>query len=530
MKNLAQTWGRSPRHKFAPMDIAWPLPEQLIGIEIEVESNVCEHVPEANTLIPYWTTHRDGSLRRGVEFVLQTPQSGNTLGKAISQFFTTAKLSRAITSSTHIHLDMMEETTSPDHLQTLVLMIYVLEPGIFALADPGREWSGFTNRLSTAPDSTIMSLLHPQLSDGVLRSVCGDGGRDRYYGLNVMSLAKYGSLEFRYFPTATSMEELVDWISLVQTFKKVAIDLGSTAAFISLLEDEFKYNAFIEACFGKWSPTILKCVPWSRATRSCKKAMALSQLNTGGALKKVAKPEKVVATNKGMAKFAAKNKRRTPKPTKVVDELVEVDSRYESFANVNPTVFLDEHGSLPAARVVGVGHIYLYSSMLYYSDGQEWTRVTTANGGIEEFVSRLPLSYVRRLRTALNIQRGLLNIGSESRRNLSISLASALLGRQASTLNTSSLADTARILQEYMEGTSAAQQNPPAPDVATPPAPETATLVTSTEGRTIRWEPVYSSFDESSPAPPLRHLDFETYEQTEAMPNPTTRPQDRDNS
>ena len=56
----------------------------------------------------------------------------------------------------------------------------------------------------------------------VLRNI-EDEDLGRYHGLNVVALAKYGSLEFRYFPSTTSHTDMIKWVKFVQLAKLVLV-------------------------------------------------------------------------------------------------------------------------------------------------------------------------------------------------------------------------------------------------------------------------------------------------------------------
>jgi len=319
MKTVAQMLRKQQRRVFNSKEWEWPLPEQLMGVEIEVEYRFCELLPDSRNVPAGWAIHTDGSLREGREYVLAVPLAGNALSNAIGSFFDAAKIGRAMTSSTHIHIDMLDDVT-PAALQTLVLMVYVLEPGIFQLCDPGREWTGYTNRLATAPDEFLSRMLDPELmnKDERALSLALDHNGSRYYGLNLKALAKYGSLEFRYFPTCTSAEELASWISLVQTFKAAAMKLGTMQAFVSHIQEEASYIGFIQHTFGKWAEPFLKAVPHFRAMKECERALAMHGLvqaaNSGS--HEYQDVYSLVHNNTWLAKFAEKNKPKGSKKSK----------------------------------------------------------------------------------------------------------------------------------------------------------------------------------------------------------------------
>lgn len=276
MKNVASVLGRKSRYVVSPLKIDWPLPDQLMGIEIEVENIPGTKFPELSG-DPSWSSKRDGSLRGGNEYVLSQPLSGDLLSKAINSFFSAEhKLHRSATGSTHIHVDMLEENTPVTAIQLMALLFFMLEPAIFGMYAPEREWCGFTNKLSSAPERLLGSILNVNLENG-LPSVLDDGSVGRYYGLNMQALFKFGSVELRYFPTATTKDELIEWLMLAQQFKKAAVNLGATESLRNIMDDERTYKQFINEYFGQWEQQILEHVPYYHALQAFNKAQAIAE-------------------------------------------------------------------------------------------------------------------------------------------------------------------------------------------------------------------------------------------------------------
>lgn len=278
MKQLAKVFNRQPfyRKKTAT---DWPLPEQLVGLEIEAENiRGNQSYPNERDITLYWRGINDGSLQRGREWVLNTPMSGGELGGAISAFFNSGQLVRDPAGSTHIHLNMMDEMDTVDGLRNLCVLIYLFEEVLFAVGDRGRAACGYTNRLLSAPERFIRTIFSPHLetSPQLLAHVFGEEGASRYYGFNMQALGRHGTVEFRYFPTATNAEELTSWVKLVMTFKKAAVELHSVPAVYSVLASETDYMDFVNRYFGQWYELFLTTIPYSRARENLTAIQAIS--------------------------------------------------------------------------------------------------------------------------------------------------------------------------------------------------------------------------------------------------------------
>lgn len=291
-RSLAEAINRTARVKLSPYKLDLPLPERLMGIEIEVEN-----YPNNNfdTHVPGWESIGDGSLRNGIEFKLSKPMYGEELGGAIKAMFDKNTMVRRHTSSTHIHADMLEGTVTEDSLQALFLLVFITEEILYEVGDPGRKWCGFTNPLTHLSERNIAALV---LGKDKYNEKCyaeyttrypdvrrrsydyfGDtlSSGSRYVGLNVQALFKYGSVEFRYFPTPQNKEELVNWIRLVQSYLKAAQELDGKEALVEMMRSENSYNEFITTYFYDWKEMFMKYVPYGHADTKLKYALTLAE-------------------------------------------------------------------------------------------------------------------------------------------------------------------------------------------------------------------------------------------------------------
>lgn len=285
MSSVAKLVKRRERIKREKIPHNWPLPDTLMGIELEVEQAGSSYSTQPPA---EWGTHRDGSLNNGVEFVLARPMAGDELRSAIASIFAGNRFARSMTGSTHIHMDMLEENSTTEVLQVMVLLVYCLESVLFAAGDPAREWCGFANRLQSGPDTLMTVVLSDSLHDANDRMV-DEFSRNysrnsstfgRYYGLNMASLLDYGSLEFRYFPTAISEQEMVRWVELVQTFKRAALTLGNVEALSQVMGSEDSYNSFLHENFGEFSSLFSYLGSYWEVRQSFHKALLTAKVSS----------------------------------------------------------------------------------------------------------------------------------------------------------------------------------------------------------------------------------------------------------
>lgn len=196
-----------------------PIVEDLLtGIEIEAEDCSLSYDARSHLSRSGWRADMDGSLRDdGLEFVLASPLHGDSLSAAIDAFFESQDLgfdwSISPRAGTHIHLNMTDRPLS--HLQAMSALVYCIEPLIFRFAGEDRRWCSYCNSLNTVASFRIKQLLGTTDSPSTeWYNFWSASSGDRYYGFNLTAIGKYGTIEFRYFPTPANKSQLWSWIDL----------------------------------------------------------------------------------------------------------------------------------------------------------------------------------------------------------------------------------------------------------------------------------------------------------------------------
>ena len=225
----------------------WVLPDTTIGIEIELEGVLrpgrgFEGILPA-TLEQYWVAHEDGSLHdNGCEFTLRIPLFGEDLRKALHgmmAFAATQKTWKAsLRTGIHIHLDARDLTR---HQLLGLLGYYILfEPAIYSWIGAGRHannfcvpWYKYEGSLDQG--ERILRLMRKfaegaNVSQESILHECDEF--HRYAGLNLKSLAEFGSMEFRHLETAINYDLVKDWINIIMSLKKAALEAPESTATI----------------------------------------------------------------------------------------------------------------------------------------------------------------------------------------------------------------------------------------------------------------------------------------------------------
>ena len=221
-QNLRSIFQFNPTPKFSPSN-KLVLPSLMVGVEVEVEgwNGIHEIIHDGSVLS--WQSKEDHSLhKQGREFVVG-PITGDDLVTHIEGFCRHAKknkFQRSIRTAIHVHLDCTHDKTTT-FIGHLVSTYMAVEHALYAYCGQWRKYCGFCNTLSEAeaPLEQIRALIQASKPMDVLKTVKSLG---RYSGLNLASLAKFGTVEFRMLPTTYASDEILNWINIVESIYKYA--------------------------------------------------------------------------------------------------------------------------------------------------------------------------------------------------------------------------------------------------------------------------------------------------------------------
>jgi hypothetical protein len=207
----------------------WPIRDQFVGIEIELENvDRKQQLDHEDGGAPYWEPHDDGSLRNGIEYVLREPLMGSQLTKAISYFYSHfTKYNDGPRTSIHVHLNMRQNEDSFESLKNLLVLYYMYEEAFFKFADENRKWCAYCNPFEDNPPAILTDVMRmtPETAPRLLftrLNVSAGRNTNRYYGLNITALQRFGTLEFRHLPLVKEEQKLVQWIMLLMELKAAA--------------------------------------------------------------------------------------------------------------------------------------------------------------------------------------------------------------------------------------------------------------------------------------------------------------------
>lgn len=237
------------------------------GVECEVEGERLPHIAD-----DVWRTEADGSLRNGLEYVFDGPLKPKEAKAALEELFNTFKVNRSkldysFRTSTHVHVNVRDLEVK----QAInIVFLYSLVEDLFTnFCAPHRRGNRFCLRFKDAEH------LYTTLSGMITRAYSGRGGDaihvldqnlTKYSALNLFTLQKYGTLEFRTLEGTNDYDKIVMWLDTIQRLVEVGKDFDDLEtlhnaffqdpeAMIDLIfkDDVFKFNGWKQSVEESYS-------------------------------------------------------------------------------------------------------------------------------------------------------------------------------------------------------------------------------------------------------------------------------------
>jgi hypothetical protein len=187
---------------------------QEIGIEIEVE-RVDNYSASLVQEYSVWSQREDHSLRdNGWEFV-SLPIKGNRITFALNQFFATINSNCRFSPRTSIHIHCNVLDMSPEKIAVMLGAYSLTEELLYKFVGEERDKSNFAVPFK---ESDAYDFIEYFLDDRINFNL----EANRYAGLNIDSIRKFGTLEFRHLGGTSDKVKIVKWINLIFCLKRYA--------------------------------------------------------------------------------------------------------------------------------------------------------------------------------------------------------------------------------------------------------------------------------------------------------------------
>lgn len=229
------------------------LNDQAVGVELELENIkyafsrdrqpepvITSRFYKDEVTLPslggLWYVVKDGSLRNGTEFVFSQPMVGANITLALSKMQdfideyrlngSTIKISDRC--SVHVHLDVRD--LDAKQLYNLILTYILVEKVLFNFVNPERYKNNYCRPLTDSSFKFVYQRILKNSStqafeedkiDSMLHSI--QTTADKYSALNILPVAKYGSVEFRHHRGTTDMEGVLSWVNIIMAVKRASL-------------------------------------------------------------------------------------------------------------------------------------------------------------------------------------------------------------------------------------------------------------------------------------------------------------------
>lgn len=224
------------------------LKEGDIGLEIEMECSkyfeyLDYHSPD------YWKVTGDGSLKiNGLEFVMKNPKPIKSIPKVMASLTNYMKKHGiepipSIRAGTHLHINMQK--LSLNQVANFLTLYYPLEKLLLKECGENREGNLFCLRSTDCPSS--LWFLRDAFLNKDLFSYRSDNFR--YQALNLQSLFKYGSIEFRALPSTLDTGTLLHWSNLFLNLRDKAVKVNNCWEILEQISYEGPEN-FVKEVLG----------------------------------------------------------------------------------------------------------------------------------------------------------------------------------------------------------------------------------------------------------------------------------------
>ena len=212
---------------------------QLYGVEVEVEG-----VTSTDGLAG-WAPHTDGSLRNhGMEFVTD-PIAADTVVSRLENLYETKRRNGWVTSirtGIHVHADMRLKTG--EQLRRLLACYVLTEAPLFSYVGRERETSIFCVPYYLAPHGLQAFSRYLRRGGDTIRLL---HETHKYSALNLSSITRLGTIEFRQAPTWDTLTPALVWAGLIDSLVTHSADISVESALRMAGDD---YRGFLRTLYG----------------------------------------------------------------------------------------------------------------------------------------------------------------------------------------------------------------------------------------------------------------------------------------
>lgn len=192
------------------------------GVEIELEGRGLLQCPSVNG----WVKERDGSLSQGgIEFVLRRPLDRDGVNNSLDDLYNMLREHTLIQdrqrAGVHVHLNCQQRTLN--EIFTMITAYLLLEDILMEWCGEMRKGNHFCFSAENA-EALILNLRNAVINRNITLL---NTDQIRYASLNVQSLFRYGSLEFRGMRSTSEAQPIKDWVGIIDELTEKALEFSN---------------------------------------------------------------------------------------------------------------------------------------------------------------------------------------------------------------------------------------------------------------------------------------------------------------
>jgi len=214
------------------------------GVEVEVEGDDLPHH------VPGFIREEDGSLRgESAEYVFDGPVSKPSAIRRLKVLEDCYKLNNSVIKNSYrcsVHVHMNVQQFNMAQVANLFVLYATFEEYLVKYCGSHREGNLFCLRLADA-EFTVQAFIKA-LKSREVEQLSSDNLR--YSAINLAALGKYGSMEFRAMGGTDDINDVINWIELLDCLKRAALRYATP---VEILEQTSKLGSrqLAESVFGE---------------------------------------------------------------------------------------------------------------------------------------------------------------------------------------------------------------------------------------------------------------------------------------
>lgn len=229
----------------------------LFGVEVEVEGPapfLTDFGVNNQDLSNWWAAKDDGSLRGySKEFVSKVFPTVYDAKKSVTSLYKViGVVNDSMRCGVHVHYNVQHRTIQ--QLFTLLSLYYIFEPCLYIFLGEERRGNFFcldTNAAGLAPIA-----LNSVLENKSFNNVLFTNPDARYAALNLASIVRFGSIEFRALRTPVKAGPICTWLDIINYLTLAAKEFSNPVEVFSSFS-QMGYDNLTRSIFKEYADAIL---------------------------------------------------------------------------------------------------------------------------------------------------------------------------------------------------------------------------------------------------------------------------------